>query len=476
MAATLYLLACALATAQTVPGDASDWQLAPRLGRGQELVYRGTYAEEAKGQAVQFNRSYRMEARVFVLDAPPQGAEVAFFTVWKGRSANPGITADEAASARLEVARIDTQGRIVGGAPGMLTVPLDGPPIVETGAMVEVPRGRMRPEQTWDVVENGRPVRSWRVAAIEMMNGSRCMKLQGVQQSDDWDKPRADRTAWRRQDTVWIAQRNGIAQRVERIIERREPARKEPTQKSVVRYELESSLQYPGQLYEDRVKEIRQTAALAESVAALLPRAGQLGARPFEALLKRIEYHYDHQPPTPYRDAVRHIQRLAEAGKRGDVPPEVPTEASDPVANVLALGKTAPDFLVVDLVTKETVRLKRWIGHPILLVFYNPKSPSARELLQFAQSLANTYKEQVTVLGMAVSDDAEPAVKQREELNLTFPILSGTGLRLSYRVESTPKLVVLDGSGVMRGSYLGWGPEMPGSVANDLKRCLSSPK
>jgi hypothetical protein len=36
-------------------------------------------------------------------------------------------------------------------------------------------------------------------------------------------------------------------------------------------------------------------------------------------------------------------------------------------------------------------------------------------------------------------------------------------------VESTPRLVVLDADGVVRGSYLGWGIEIQEAVLEDLK-------
>jgi peroxiredoxin len=477
MAATLYLFACALATAQAAPAEAPDWQLAPRLGRGQELVYRGTFTEEARNQGVQFNRTFRLEARAFVLDTQPQGAEVAFFTVWKGRPLQANATAElETNSARMELAKVDPQGRVVGRNAAALTVPNDGPPVIESGAFVEVPRGRLRPDQAWEVLDEGRPARTWQVMGVEMLAGTRCIKLYGTQQSDDWDKPHADRTAWRRQDTVWVAPRSGFAYKVERVIECREPARKEATQKSILRYELESALQYPGQLFEDRQREIRQAQAFAEAVGTLMPRAGQAGPRPFEAILKRIEYHYDHQPPTPYRDAIRHVQRLAEAGKRGEVPPETPNDSIVAQAQVIAIGKRAPDFLALDLVSKESVSLHRWAGKPVVLLFYSPAAASAEEVLRFGQQLGDAHGDQVGILGMAVSENREQIMKQREEIGVKFPILSGTGLRLTYRVDATPKFVILDSAGVMRGSYDGWGPEIPQNVHEDLIRCLTAPR
>ena len=43
---------------------------------------------------------------------------------------------------------------------------------------------------------------------------------------------------------------------------------------------------------------------------------------------------------------------------------------------------------------------------------------------------------------------------------------------LSYAVEATPKVVLLDSDGVVRGTYLGWGRETPSAVTEELKRWL----
>src|SRR5262245_41734409 len=69
------LFTCALATAQT---GGADWPLVPRLSRGQELIYTGSYAEEINGPTVQYTHPYRLESRVFILEATARGADVAF--------------------------------------------------------------------------------------------------------------------------------------------------------------------------------------------------------------------------------------------------------------------------------------------------------------------------------------------------------------------------------------------------------------
>src|SRR5262249_47010304 len=94
------------------------------------------------------------------------------------------------------------------------------------------------------------------------------------------------------------------------------------------------------------------------------------------------------------------------------------------------------------------------------------------EVLRFTQSLQEAHRDSVVVLGLAISDDVALVRKQHEDMHLSFPILSGKGLRLTYAVEDTPKLLVLDPAGVLRASFAGWGPETPGGVREEIKRWL----
>src|SRR5207302_10030641 len=116
MIATLYLLGCVLAPAQTSaeppPGDA---RLQPHLARAQELFYRGTYGEENVGERTRYTKSYRVETRVFVLDATAKEPELAFLTVLKTRD---GAAEPTTASVRLERLRVDPLGKVT-AEPGL---------------------------------------------------------------------------------------------------------------------------------------------------------------------------------------------------------------------------------------------------------------------------------------------------------------------------------------------------------------------
>ncbi len=474
MIATLYLMGCVLAGAQTpsAPAPASgNWILSPRLVRGQELVYRGQYVEEAADTHAQFSRTYRLENRVFVLENQPRGADVALFTALWHRDPRPGVSGDASVSSvRMERAHVDLQGRITADDVN-LAVPLEGPPLLESGVFVEAPSGRIGPDQSWDVAEAGRPLQLWRCAGTEMLSGSLCLKLTALQQSEDWDHPRADRTAWRRRDTVWVSPRLGIACRVERVIERRDPAHREPGQVGRLRYDLDSCLQCPAPLAEDRRREILQAFAFRDQLTPLLADPARTAART-AALIKKIDYQLDNQPPTPYREALLQLKRRAEAARRGETPPPLPGELSPRAALRAQPGELAPDFVASLLSSDGSARPRQWLGRPVLFIFYSPSSATAASVLEFGQRLASSYDGQVSVVGLSVLSDAALVRQQLQRLGITMPILDGAGLRISYEVETTPKFILLDASNIVRGTWLGWGQETPAEVVGELKRWL----
>jgi hypothetical protein len=471
MVANLGLITCALLAAQTA--EQSTWLLTPRLSRGQELVYRGTLAEDALGRQVQFSRSYRLETRVLVLDTSSRGHDVAFFTTLKLRTARTDRSREPApSSVRLELARISPLGRMNADPGVTLAVPLDGPATVECGLFVEIPRARVSQSEIWEVAEDNRPSHVWKVLGTQVINNTTCVKLEGSQQSEDWNQPRADRTAWRRRDTIWLDPSLGVAYKVERVLDRREPwSGREPTQRSVVQYELQTNIRYPGQLFEGLRREVLQARKFAEEAAPYLPNPAKHGSRPFEAMLVKIDRHLDNAPVTPYRDAILQVKRRVEAARRGESPPEPFEEIGN--AKGVAAGQRAPDFVVTNLLTRESVSLHRSLGRPLMMVFYAPGSSRAEEILRFAQRLQDDYYQTATVLGMAVSDDAERVRQQHRDLSLSLPILSAKGLRQSYGVEATPKLVIVDAKGVVRGSYVGWGPETATWARDELRVLLA---
>jgi hypothetical protein len=470
MIATLSLMSCVLTTAQ--PVDRSEWLLRPQLGRAQEFVYRGSYEEKSVGSDLEFERKYAFRAVAFVLDTTPRGAEAAFVTVLRPRNAR-GARIEEVvpSSAHVAVVHVDPQGRLSGDPGVSMAAPLEGPPAVEFGAFVELPRQAVGIGKGWVVEEDGRPPRKWLVAGTEAVNGTSCVKLVGMQQSDDWEQPRADRVAWWRQDTVWIAPRLGVAYKVERQIKRREPARKQPFYQSVLAYELETRSDYPRQIYDDIRREVLQTHDFAEAATPLLGNPSHYAAQ-IDALLGRIKYHTEHHAITltTYREPLLHLQRRLEAARRGEAAPAVASQDHDTA--VAAIGKAAPEFLTTCFTAaNESGRLGPWKGKPLLMIFYTPTSPFAENVLQLGEEVRLLSKGEVGVVGLAVSSDGDAVRKQHAELKLSMPLYDGRGLRVSYDVKATPKLMVIDAGGMVRGAWDGWGEETREAVFTELSRC-----
>ncbi len=474
MIATLYLLGCVLAPAQTpsqplpsppaATAKSGDLRFQPRLPRSMELVYRGTYGEENIGDKTRYTRSYRIESRVFVLDTNAKETELGVYTVLKPKES---AAAEQVVSVRLEHLHVDPLGKVQGDPGVSLTVPLDGVPTIECGVFVEIPKERRPSEESWEVAEEGRPIRAWNVTGTETVGGTACVKIVGVQQSDDWDQPNGDRPAYRRTDTLWIDPHLGIARKVERRIEHKEAGRKEASQLALLRYDLENHLQYPGQLSEDRQAEIRQAIAFREAARPLLPVPSKSGQQ-LTMLLNKINNHLEHQSPTPYRDAVLLVKRQVEAAKRGEIPPQIQDE-SPTLPAIATVGQIAPDFLATNFGTGKSTRLRNLQGKPVLLVFYNPASSISPDVLRYAEKMLATHGQKLSVVGMAVSDDEEKVKKQLVDLSLTIPVLHGNGLRVTYGVETTPKLVLIDAAGIVRGGWLGWGQETSEEIMGDLK-------
>ena len=90
---------------------------------------------------------------------------------------------------------------------------------MECAGFVELPPDPPAVGRTWAVAAPDRPTLTWTAADAEVVGGVRCLKLTGTQQTPDWERPAADRPAWSRRETVWLAALSGTVQRLERSIE-----------------------------------------------------------------------------------------------------------------------------------------------------------------------------------------------------------------------------------------------------------------
>ena len=435
---------------------------APRLERGQELVYSGSHVEESIQDEKEFRQAYRLETRVFVLDVSRQGADVAIMTaMWAGNAQEavaPG-------SVRLALARVDVRGRFAWQGGGPFLPPLDRPATLEGGLFVELPATGSGPE--WDVVEPARPPRGWAIDGVEVVDRVRCVRLVGDQQTADWGRPIGMAPAWRRTDIAWVGLQTGFVQRVERLISRQESGGRTAELTLRTRYDLVSQIAYPDQFAADRRREVEQAARFARQFAELRPRTGAAG---YNALLNRIDRHLE-TPPTPYRQAVVWLRKQADAGRRGEAPAAFAAEESSTPA-AIAVGQPAPDFVAIDLATGTRTRLRRLHrDRPVLLVFYRPESATAAATLRCAQAIHERLGDTAAVVVLCVTDDAATTARHRAADCPNVAILAGREAAATFAREATPRFVVLDAAGIVRHLAEGWGSETAELVEQALAAC-----
>jgi hypothetical protein len=469
---------------EPTPAPAGEWLLIPQLPPGQELIYKGMFTEQATGRHMLLNRTYRLETRVFVLDVLPRKLDVAVLTLVKDEStpSRPGervamkASENEARSAHLERLSFDGQGRATPAKGVSLSVPLEGPPTLECGFCVPVPSGRLGVDRPWTVAEADRPETTWKVTTLDIVSGVSCVRMVAEQKSADWDHPRSDHVAWRRQDVVWVSPRTGFAQRVERCIEHRPAGYLEPTHLSSLTYDLQSSLQYPADLSDNRRREITQTDQLQQSARALLAQGPVAGSQ-LDTLILRAKAYIESQAQTPYREALVQLRERMEAARRGETPPPLPSliapePSVEPGPRPFGVGKPAPDFIAGDMIRAgDSVSSRALRGKPVLMVFFNPDSHSLDELMTFVHDLAKHHKD-VAVLGLVLSGGPDRLSRMKADRRWTLPILNGAGLKATYAVDCTPRMVMLDADGVVQGVVVGWGDETDAEVRAILPRWL----
>ena len=461
------LVACTLLAAQ--PAQASFRLSAPRLSRGQELLYRGSFVEETFKQKTKLVRRFQAENRILVIETFPTGSKIALLTVIQPELNTSPIKNQTAPSTCLAVAHLDPRGRLTNEQGANFELPVGSLPQSEGGCFVEQPPADSASRQEWFLMVPGLPRHYWRMTKTESVDGQLCYKLIGNQQSEDWDHPSAGKTAWRRQDTVWISPRTNLVIRYERIMEQREPDTSEPGYRLTANFHLESTLVYPDQLFRDRQAEVTLYRQYSELAEAALREPSLNSPRRLEALSAKIAYHCDIHPPTPYRAALLELKSRLESASRGELPPLGQDSKTPAVSKAPSLtNSTAPDFVAKDLVSGAQVRLQLLRGKPVLMIFFNPTSSSASDTLRFGQALRQT--NQAHVLGLSVAPGTDTIIKLCRALELDFPIIAGAELRSAYGVDSTPRLIVIDGEGRIQRSFEGWGQETPAIVREELGR------
>jgi peroxiredoxin len=466
------------------PGDAVP---VPKLDKGLEITWRGTFSEAILRPNVRAFRSYEVETRLFVWDASPKGADAALLTSIKLKpDIKPAVP--PSAIVRLELVRIDPHGKIsmlnadaFTEAPdkrkssGLPLLFMEGLPTFEPNLFVEFPTSTMKIHQAWDVAEDKRPNHTFRIDGFESVKGARSCRVIATQQTEDWENPHIDQTAWRRVDTISISCKYGYCGRLERSIEKRDPQSGQVGFRSKLACEQVGIMRYPDRFGDDRREEIMAAAQFATFFEQSIREPSRDGTKPFEQLLARIDIHLTSHVPgdaIPYREAILSVKRKAEAAKRGYIPPVPPPPETIGDAASLALSKAAPDITLTNLINNESTRLSKLRGRPVVLLYYQPSSArTAEPVLRFAQTLYERHGAKAFILPLAIGPN-DAALKQRNDLTLTVNVVAGREVYKIHGVASAPCFAVLDDTGVVRKMTLGWSDENAGAIRDELEKWL----
>jgi hypothetical protein len=479
MVTNICLLSCFLSLGQI--GDRQSFQLTPQLAVGQELLYTGSFKEQSLVPGVGFQREYRLQTRLFVLAADKDGWQAVVVTGLELLPNGPGGAPVQPAkfqkgSVRLALVRVDKRGQVRPVEKVDVAVPLDGPPFLEHGLVVPVAGPRLTKQDEWMVPDPGRPAQVWGIVGTEIIGGNKCVKLLAEQESPNWRDPQAAGAAWRRVDQVWFHPQLSVAARVEREIKHRDAAHTSPTHTGILRYELEWHWTYPpGKMFEGRAQDVQNALKFVREAEELLPDHVR-NAAALDSLIKRVQNYIIHkEPPEPFRQAMEQVLHRIDAVRKGEVIPVAPA-VQEPLVPVATPGNRVANFAVAELTSHRSVRMYDLLDRPVLIVFYNPHTTTGVRTLEFAKKVHSQYEGKVNVLGMAVTHNTTVAVQQHKEMQLPFPIADGTGLHTTFAVEATPRLILINADGVVRGAYTGWGPLVTDEILADLNKCCTGKK
>jgi peroxiredoxin len=489
------LLALALAASPDGPAVT-----APRLARGDELVYRGEVTEASERIGNRFRKVSDLEVRVLVLAAEKETADCAVITKVRSKAdpvvagavtAVTGTKAEKfAAAVRVELVRVDARGRCTLLAPkagpppvplGPDTptrpappLPLDAPPVLELGMFVPLPVKTVKAGDQWDAPDGDRPPVGWWAIKEAIWNGSRCVELHVAQQTDGYAKPDVAPTGWRRREAVLAAPTDGYACAVRRVIEKREG--KDVVGWVDVKFELQPTQRYVGGRFADVRREAEAAYCFAVEFAHLQSKPKTEPVDYLARMGKIDRFVEDYPAAGGFRDAIAAVRRRCESAANGEAIPSAAVITASYTARPEPpeLGKPAPDFVAPRLGGgTDPFRLGGAKGKPVVLVFFKPEVDLSAASLRVTEALHKKYAGKVEVVALAVGADAAGGGKrQKDDLLLTVPVLDGTAVRERYTIDSFPRFFVVDPTGNLAFQFEGYGNETVGLIRKQVEGML----
>ncbi len=122
------------------------------------------------------------------------------------------------------------------------------------------------------------------------------------------------------------------------------------------------------------------------------------------------------------------------------------------------LGKAAPDFVLKSM-NGENLRMSEFRGQVVLVNFWARWAGDSRQEMPALDRINTTYSRAgLVVLGVSVDEDLGRAREFAGAMKVSYPILFDTGADIGreYFLEKMPMTILVDRSGVVRYSNVGF--------------------
>lgn len=143
---------------------------------------------------------------------------------------------------------------------------------------------------------------------------------------------------------------------------------------------------------------------------------------------------------------------------------------SKKAAEETAVGQKYVDITGINILTGDSLSLSSYIGKKLTLIDFWASwcGPCRREIPNIAK-VAEKYKRQLNVVGIAVWDQPHDTKRAMKELNITWPVIFERSASEPYGVLGIPHLVLIDKDGTIlaRGFH---GEGIEAAVKEALKK------
>jgi peroxiredoxin len=122
------------------------------------------------------------------------------------------------------------------------------------------------------------------------------------------------------------------------------------------------------------------------------------------------------------------------------------------------VGKPAPDFVLRGL-DGRNLRLSEFRGQVVLVNFWARSDGDSRQQMPALDRINITYQRAgLVVLGVSVDEDLRRSKEFAASMGVSYPILFDTGTEIGkdYFLQKMPMTILVDRSGVVRYSAVGF--------------------